>query len=127
MWEILLYGFISFLITYLLHRRGRFKVVRKNEIRILAVLGVILPFVDVVETWFGYEHEGNPFVIHTIGLLAEGGWLIFILSHVVASMLVVILGWRSMSEKEVIARAILFGSVVYLILLTVMNALLLKI
>lgn len=123
MWTILLYGVVSFLVTYFLHRRERFKVVRKGEIRILIVIGVILSFVDIVETWFGYEHEGNPFVILTIQLLAEGGWAIFVFSHLVLSIFIALLGLKGRSEEEVIVRAALFGIVVYLVILTVINAL----
>jgi len=126
LWNLLLYGFVSFLVTYFLHRRGRFKVVRKVESAILTALGVILTFVDVIETWIGYEHEGNPFVIQTIELLAEGGWIIFVLFHIAASFLVVLLGWKGISEEESKVRAALFFVVVYLVILTMMNALLLR-
>ena len=125
MWNLLLYGFVSFLVTYFLLRRGRFKAVRKVENAILTALGVILAFVDVTETWFGYEYEGNPFVIQIIKLFSEGGWIIFVLFHVVASFFIVFLGWKGKSEEEVGVRAILFFIVVYLVILTMMNALLL--
>lgn len=123
LWNLLLYGFVSFLVTYFLHRRGRFKVVRKAENAIMTTLGVILTFVDLIETWFGYEYEGNPFVILTIELLAEGGWIIFVLSHVAASVLVVLVGWKGKSDEEATFRAVLFFVVAYLVILTAMNAL----
>lgn len=126
MWNLLLYASVSFLVTYFLYRRRRFKVVRKAENAILTAFGVILTFVDVIETWVGYEHEGNPLVIQIIELLAEGGWIIFVLFHVAAAIFVVLLGWKGRFEEEVRVRATLFGVVVYLAILTVMNALLLR-
>jgi len=77
---------------------------------------VILLFVDVVETWVGFEHEANLFVTLI-------GWTPFVLSHVALIIPMVLLGWKSMSEEEVIARAALFGIVVYFVIGTVMNAL----
>lgn len=125
MWNLLLYGFVSFLVTYYLHRRGRFKVVRRAENVMLTALGVVLTYVDVIVTWVGYKYEGNPFVIQIIELLAEGGWFVFVLFHAGASLLVVFFGWKGKSEEEVKVRAVLFFVVVYLVILTAMNAVLL--
>lgn len=124
MLQLLLYVFVSFIITYALYQKGKFENVGKTGNLILTVLGVILLFVDVIETWVGFEFEGSFFVILTIKLVPAYGWFIFILAHVGASVLVVFLGWQGKPQKE--ARIILTFLVILLGILTGMNAVLLK-
>ena len=123
--QFFLYAFVSFLITYLLYRKGRFDEVRKIEHTILTVAGVILPFVDVFETLIAlkYGREGNPIINLTP---PEYQFAFLATTHIGLSALAFSLGWKGRSQENVRIRFGLMLIVIFEAILTVINALLLK-
>lgn len=112
-------------LQYFLYWKGRFNDVRKIEHAILTAVGVILPFVDVFETLIGlrYEIEGNPFINSTP---PEYHLPLLIITHIGYSALVFILGWKGKSQEKVRVQFALVLFVVFMVIVTVINAILLK-
>lgn len=123
--QFFLYVFVSVLITYLLYRKGRFNYVRKIEHSILTAAGVILPFVDIFETLIAirYEIEGNPLIKLTP---SEHQLPLLIITHVGLSALAFILGWKGRFQENIRIRLGLMLVVIFEVIITVINALLLK-
>jgi hypothetical protein len=91
----------------------------------LTVAGVSLPFLDVIETVVGFEYEGNPFLTTGI-ILPQVAWIVFVFLHLALSASVIFLGGKASLEAEVGARATLEGLVLFMAIVTGMNAILLK-
>lgn len=117
--------FASFLITYLLYRRGRFTVVRKTELAILTVAGIILPIVDVFETLIllNYGLEGNPL----INLTSPEYQLPFlIITHIGYGAIAFVLGLKGRSQKGALFRFPLMFLVVLEVIIVTINVIPLK-
>jgi hypothetical protein len=81
---------------------------------VLTVVGVILPWVDVIQTLPAIEYriEGNPF----INLAPPEYQLhLLVISHVGFSIIALVLGWLGKSPRNVEAR---FGLSFFLVVLT---------
>ncbi len=91
----------------------------------LTVVGVVLSFVDVIQTSLAVEHgvEGNP-LINLIP--SEYQWPFVFISHIGMSIFVLMLGWVGRSPKNVVARAGLTFFVVFLTLGVVGNIVAMK-
>lgn len=95
----------------------------------LAGIGIVFPFIDVIETWFAleYGHEGNPLVRWSMTSLPTGyGWTLFVLYHLALSALAFFLGWKGKSEEAVSYRELLGLLDILEGVLIIGNALLLK-
>ena len=118
---IFVYFGVSSLITYVLYRKGKFKNVDKSKNLIITALGFILPFVDIIETWIGFEYEGNPLLLL---IPEEYMWPIFISSHIAFSFVMLCIGKKGMAEVNANHRVFLTLITFCLLLLTVMNVVL---
>lgn len=121
MLPVLIYAGISSLTTYILYKKGKFENVNKSKYAVVTALGFILLFVDIIETWVAFEYEGNLILLL---IPREYLWQIFISFHIVGSVILLWLGKKGMMKENISHRAILTFATVYLILLTVMNAVL---
>jgi hypothetical protein len=103
--------------------KGWFTPVKKTFHIVLAVLGILLPFVDVYQTLIGLElgREGNPLINLTP---SELQFSFLIITHVLLSVLSIVLGWKGYAEENMPYRAFLSLLVVALLITAVMNALL---
>ena len=121
--QYLLYVFATFCITHFLRRKGKFDDVRKTELVILTTIGFVLPWIDVVETWVGFKHEGNPFltVFHTIS--PGNMWILFIVGHLGLSMFSVLCGLKGKSQEGVRWRFFLAFLDILMVIITMLNAL----
>lgn len=124
--EFFLYVSISLVIFYILYRRGTFNRVGHIKHYALVGIGVVFPFIDVIATWIGLEHESNPLLLWTIeNLPVEYGWALFILGHLVLSFLAFYLGWKGKSQEALSPRLILAFLDTFLVVVTIANAILL--
>jgi len=116
----LIYFLIPLIIVYFMYRRGKFKKIGRIRYLLLVGIGVIFPFIDVIQTELAIGYEGNPIVSWYISSLPEGyGWALFILGHLALSVLAFWLGWIGRSEEKIRARAILtFFDVLWVFLIT---------
>jgi hypothetical protein len=93
---------LSIAMVVMLNRRGYFEKVQRTHY-VFTAIGVVFPFVDVIQTQYALSLniEGNPVVIALIYSLPEGiGWGIFVISHVLLSIILGFLGWQGKSEKN---------------------------
>lgn len=125
--EFFFYVSISLVIFYILYRKGSFNQVGKIKYFLLVGIGIVFPFIDIIETWIGFEHEGNPFLLWSIENLPIGyGWSLFILQHLVLSFLALYLGWKGKSQEALLPRAFLVLLDTFLVITTLGNAILLS-
>ena len=120
--EYLLYMTISAIVFYWLFRRSTFKNYSRKWHFLCVGIGIIFPWVDVVQTWFGIEHEGNLLV--RLLVVREYGWLLFVVVHLLLSVLAFYLGWIGKAENNVDERSALAFLAIFLVILVVMNFLL---
>ena len=114
-------------ISLFLYRRGKFEALDNKIIISLTTIGVVLPFMDVVETCMGFEHEGNAFFLWIIQMLgSQIGWVIFISFHVMWSLIAVFMGWKGRNEDGKEYRALLVFWDLILSFLIIYNAIALE-
>jgi hypothetical protein len=120
--QFLLYVLPPIVIVALLFKTHKLSSLTERDIKILSIAGVILPWIDVIETIVGLEHEGNPFLLYWINLSPIIGWGSFILAHLLFSGLSYCLGNLGSKPEKIRYRALLVGLDIYLLILIALNA-----
>lgn len=119
-------GIVSAIVSYVLYRRGMFDRVGRNSRFLLVGIGTIFPFIDVIETWIGFEYEANP-LIKSYG---EYGWLVFIFVHLAASFIAFLslfyVDWTGKSKNKICTRATLGWLDIFWMIVVITNAFSLK-
>jgi hypothetical protein len=93
---------VSLAMVVLLNRRGYFEKVQWTHY-VFTAIGVIFPFIDIIQTHFALSLniEGNPALIVFIYSLPEGvGWGIFVISHILFTIVTAFLGWQGKNVKK---------------------------
>jgi hypothetical protein len=85
---------------------------------LLAAIGIVLLWVDVVETLIGYEYEGNPLLTILSPFLSI---ITLLLSHFGLSIFCFLAGRRGRSPDAVAVRYVLAGFDIFLGIGVVVN------
>jgi len=120
--QFAIYFIVSFIVTYILYRKGWFNNVKKTFHNFLIILGILLPIVDSYQTLRALElgKEGNP-IFNFTPLDFQLSFVI--ITHIAMIMISIFFGWKGYSEENVLFRASLSFFVTALVITTFVNAL----
>jgi len=89
----LVYSLVSLAITFYLDKKHKFDNIGIFKHYLLVGLGVVLPLIDLIETWIGIGYEANPFFI-------QNGFNVFLMSYALRAGISLSLGWISKNKNN---------------------------
>lgn len=120
--QILLYIVPAILVTFIAFRKGKLNSPKENTLKVLTVVGVVLPWIDVLETAVGFEYDGNAFLLGQYNLSPLFMTTLFVLSHFLLSILAFTSGKSSRKPENIVWKFILVFLDAWLVILVIMNA-----
>lgn len=107
----LVYGLVSLSVTYVLYKKHKFENVDRFQHYALVGMGIVLPFIDLIETCIGIEYELNPFFQHH-------GVKAFIISYVSRAGASLFLGWVSKHKYRKMYLVLTFWDTIHILVIT---------